>query len=161
MRQLFPGTSPYEPIIGFSRAVRTGNHIAISGTGPVGADSADAATQTRQILNIVEPILHAAGASFHDVTRTRIYLTRFEDWEAVGRVHGEFFKDIRPAATMLVVSQLLNPTWRVEIEFEAILSSPDQSDPSKTSAARFDSEQPETSSQPDILPELLPEPEQL
>ena len=120
-RQNFPGTSPFEPIIGFSRAVRIGNSIHVSGTGPVGADDADAATQTRQILDIVKPILERAGASFTDVVRTRIYLTDAADWEIVGRVHGEVFANIRPAATMVVVAKLLNPNWRVEIEFDAVL----------------------------------------
>ena len=119
MRQNFPGTSPYEPIIGFSRAVRAGNAVYVSGTGPVGADDADAAAQTRKIFEIAAGILARAGASFKDVVRTRIYLTHVEDWEVVGRVHGETFAEIRPAATMLVVAQLLNPTWRVEIEFDA------------------------------------------
>jgi enamine deaminase RidA (YjgF/YER057c/UK114 family) len=122
-RQNLPGTSPYEPIIGFSRAVRIGNTIHVSGTGPVGADDADAATQTRQILSIAKAILERAGASYKDVVRTRMYLTHAADWEAVGRVHGEIFADIRPAATMVVVAQLLNPTWRVEIEFDAIVDS--------------------------------------
>jgi enamine deaminase RidA (YjgF/YER057c/UK114 family) len=121
-RTNYPGTSPYEPIIGFSRAVRAHNTIHVAGTGPVGADAADAATQTRQIFNIVQPVLASAGATFADVVRTRIYLTHVEDWEAVGRVHGEFFADIRPAATMLVVAALLNPKWRVEIEFDAVIS---------------------------------------
>jgi enamine deaminase RidA (YjgF/YER057c/UK114 family) len=122
-RQNLPGTSPYEPIIGFSRAVRIGNTIHVSGTGPVGADDADADGQTRQILSIAKAILERAGASFSDVVRTRMYLTHADDWEAVGRVHGEVFADIRPAATMVVVAQLLNPTWRVEIEFDAVISS--------------------------------------
>ena len=122
-RQNLPGTSPYEPIIGFSRAVRIGNAIHVSGTGPVGADDADAAGQTRQILSIANEVLARAGASFNDVVRTRMYLTHAADWEAVGRVHGEIFADIRPAATMVVVAQLLNPTWRVEIEFDAVVDS--------------------------------------
>jgi enamine deaminase RidA (YjgF/YER057c/UK114 family) len=124
-RQNLPGTSPYEPIIGFSRAVLVGNAIHISGTGPVGADQADAETQTRKILEIAAEVLARAGASFTDVVRTRIYLTRAADWESVGRVHGEVFRDIRPAATMVVVAQLLNPNWRVEIEFDAIVPSPE------------------------------------
>jgi len=126
-RQNLPGTSPYEPIIGFSRAVRIGNTVHVSGTGPVGADEADAAGQTRQILSIAKAILERAGASFSDVVRTRMYLTHVADWEAVGRVHGEVFADIRPAATMVVVAQLLNPTWRVEIEFDAVVDSVIQS----------------------------------
>jgi enamine deaminase RidA (YjgF/YER057c/UK114 family) len=127
-RQNYPGTSPYEPIIGFSRAVRVGNAIYISGTGPVGADDADAATQTRKILEIAQPILAQAGATFADVVRTRIYLTHAEDWKTVGRVHCEVFHNIRPAATMVVVAALLNPAWRVEIEFDAIIPGPPTSD---------------------------------
>jgi len=123
-RDNLPGTSPYEPIIGFSRAVRVGNHIYVAGTGPVGADNADVGTQTRQILAIAKEVLARAGASFSDVVRTRMYLTHASDWEAVGQVHGEVFRHIRPAATMLVVAQLLNPTWRVEIEFDAVLADP-------------------------------------
>jgi enamine deaminase RidA (YjgF/YER057c/UK114 family) len=114
------GTSPYEPIIGFSRAVRVGNVVHLAGTGPVGADDADAATQTRRIFAIAEETLAKAGAKFEHVVRTRMFLAHAEDWEAVGRVHGEFFSTIRPAATM-VVAALLNPTWRVEIEMEAVI----------------------------------------
>jgi enamine deaminase RidA (YjgF/YER057c/UK114 family) len=120
MRTNIPGTSPYEPIIGFSRAVRVGNVVHLAGTGPVGADDADAATQTRRIFAIAEETLAKAGAKFEHVVRTRMFLAHAEDWEAVGRVHGEFFSTIRPAATM-VVAALLNPTWRVEIEMEAVI----------------------------------------
>jgi len=122
-RQNYAGTSPYEPIIGFSRAVVAGNAVYVSGTGPVGADDADVGAQTRKIIEIAAEILARAGASLKDVVRTRMYLTHAADWEEVGRVHGEFFTDIRPAATMVVVAQLLNPKWRVEIEFDAILPS--------------------------------------
>ena len=121
MRQTISGGSPFEPIIGFSRAVRIGNVIHLAGTGPVGADSEDAAGQTRRIFAIAAEAFAKAGCSFSDVVRTRIYLTHVEDWEAVGRVHGEFFANIRPAATMLVVAKLLNPAWRVEIEMEAVV----------------------------------------
>jgi enamine deaminase RidA (YjgF/YER057c/UK114 family) len=120
-RQNLPGTSPYESIIGFSRAVRIGNTIHISGTGPVGADDADVATQTRQIFSIAKEVLERAGSSLGHVVRTRMYLTQAADWEAVGRVHGEYFQHIRPAATMVVVAHLLNPQWRVEIEFDAVV----------------------------------------
>ncbi|HEY0784845.1 MAG TPA: RidA family protein [Acidobacteriaceae bacterium] len=113
------GSSPYEPIIGFSRAVRVGGRVYVSGTGPVGADAADAATQARHVLGLIETALRQAGVELIHVVRTRIYLTQAEDWEAVGRVHGEFFRDIRPAATMVVVARLLHPAWRVEIEAEA------------------------------------------
>jgi len=121
MRKNIPGTSPYEPIIGFSRAVRIGDLVFLSGTGPVGADDQDAAGQARRIFEIAADSLAQAGASFEDVVRTRIYLTHAEDWEAVGRVHGEFFGEIRPAATMVVVAALLNPAWRLEIEMEAAI----------------------------------------
>jgi enamine deaminase RidA (YjgF/YER057c/UK114 family) len=116
-----PGTSPYEPIIGFSRAVRVGNVVHVSGTGPVGAEVLSAADQTRAIFKLIETALHNAGASFAHVVRTRIYLTHTEDWEEVGRAHGEVFANIRPAATMVVVKELLNPRWRVEIEAEAVI----------------------------------------
>jgi enamine deaminase RidA (YjgF/YER057c/UK114 family) len=122
MRQNISGSSPYEPIIGFSRAVRIGNTIHVSGTGPVGADQANAADQTRHVLTIIQKILEQAGATLDDVVRTRMYLTHVEDWEEVGRVHGEFFGSIRPAATMVVVAKLLNPSWRIEMEAEATIS---------------------------------------
>ena len=121
MRQNISGSSPFEPIIGFSRAVRVGNTVHLAGTGPVGADNEDAADQTRRIFAIAAEALAKAGASFEDVVRTRMYLTHEEDWEAVGRVHGEFFANIRPAATMVVVAKLLNPSWRIEIEFDAVI----------------------------------------
>jgi enamine deaminase RidA (YjgF/YER057c/UK114 family) len=121
MRKNISGTSPYEPIIGFSRAVRVGNSVHLAGTGPVGADDEDAAGQTRRIFAIAAEALAKAGASFHDVVRTRMYLAHAGDWEAVGHVHGEFFSEIRPAATMVVVAQLLNPAWRVEIEMDAVI----------------------------------------
>ncbi len=121
MRTNISGGSPYEPIIGFSRAVRVGNTVHLAGTGPVGADNEDAAGQTRRIFAIAEKALAEAGASFNDVVRTRLYFTHAEDWEAIGRVHGEFFGQTRPAATMVVVAKLLNPAWRIEIEMEAVI----------------------------------------
>jgi enamine deaminase RidA (YjgF/YER057c/UK114 family) len=121
MRQKISGGSPFEPIIGFSRAVREGNAVHLSGTGPVGADDMDAAGQTRRVFAIAADALARAGASLDDVVRTRMYLTRMEDWEAVGRVHGEFFSEVRSAATMVVVAQLLNPAWRIEIEMDAVI----------------------------------------
>jgi len=127
MRQNISGGSPFEPIIGFSRAVRVGNAVHVAGTGPVGADNEDAAGQTRRIFAIAQKALAEAGASFNDVVRTRMYLTRVDDWETIGRVHGEFFAAIRPAATMVVVAQLLNPSWRIEIEFDAVI--PDTESP--------------------------------
>jgi enamine deaminase RidA (YjgF/YER057c/UK114 family) len=120
-RTNIPGTSPFEPIIGFSRAVRIGNLVHVSGTGPVGADEADVAEQTDQCLTIIATALKAAGSSIEHVFRTRMYLTHAEDWEAAGRIHGKFFALIRPAATMVVVAALLNPTWRIEIEADACI----------------------------------------
>jgi enamine deaminase RidA (YjgF/YER057c/UK114 family) len=121
MRQNISGGSPYEPIIGFSRAVRVGNIVHLAGTGPVGADNGDAEAQTRRIFSIAEQALKKAGATFEHVVRTRMYLTHVEDWETVGRVHGEYFAGIRPAATMVVVAKLLNPAWRIEIEMDAVI----------------------------------------
>ena len=122
MRQNISGGSPYEPIIGFSRAVRVGDTVHLAGTGPVGADNKDAAGQTRRIFSIAEKALADAGATFADVVRTRMYLTHVEDWEVVGRIHGEYFGSVRPAATMVVVAKLLNPAWRIEIEMDAVIS---------------------------------------
>src|SRR3569833_419125 len=125
MRRNITGGSPFAPIIGFSRAVRIGNTIHVAGTGPVGADNEDVAGQTRRVIAIIEKALADAGASFSDVVRTRMYLTHVEDWEAVGRVHGEIFGSIRPAATMLVVAALLNPNWRIEIDSDSVLTEND------------------------------------
>jgi enamine deaminase RidA (YjgF/YER057c/UK114 family) len=119
-RQNIPGTSPYEPVIGFSRAVRIGKVVHVSGTGPVGGDDLAPAEQTRVVLKLIEAALSQAGAKFEHVYRTRMFIAHLEDWEDIGRAHGEVFADIRPAATMVVAS-LLNPKWRVEIEAEAML----------------------------------------
>jgi enamine deaminase RidA (YjgF/YER057c/UK114 family) len=121
VRTNISGGSPFEPIIGFSRAVRVGNVVHLAGTGPVGADNLDAEAQTRRVFAIADEALAKAGVSFNDVVRTRMYLTHVEDWETVGRVHGEFFSNVRPAATMVVVAKLLNPSWRIEIEMEAVI----------------------------------------
>jgi enamine deaminase RidA (YjgF/YER057c/UK114 family) len=121
MRTNISGGSPFEPIIGFSRAVRVGNLVLLAGTGPVGAENEDAAGQTRRIFAIAAEALAKAGSSLDHVVRTRMYLTHVDDWEAVGRVHGEFFAEIRPAATMVVVAALLNPVWRIEIEMDAVI----------------------------------------
>lgn len=118
IRTIIPGSSPYEPIIGFSRAVRIGNTVHVSGTAPVGAEHLPAADQMRHVLKLIETALREAGASFDHVVRTRMFIARAEDWEEIGRAHGEVFGNIRPAATM-VVAGLLDPAWRVEIEAEA------------------------------------------
>jgi enamine deaminase RidA (YjgF/YER057c/UK114 family) len=119
-RQNISGTSPFEATIGFSRAVRIGNHVHVSGTGPVGADEQPAYEQTRQVLTLIENALHQAGAKFEHVVRTRMFIAKIEDWQDVGRAHGEVFANIRPAATM-IIAQMINPKWRVEIEADAVL----------------------------------------
>jgi enamine deaminase RidA (YjgF/YER057c/UK114 family) len=127
-RLLVSSGSPYEPIIGFSRAMRVGNIIAVGGTaagsggGPVA--KGDPAAQTRAILEIIAKALADAGAGLEDVIRTRSYLVDGAHWEAVGRVHGEFFGDIRPASTMLQVSRFIDPDWLVEIEADAVVPGP-------------------------------------
>ena len=121
-RTNYPGTSPYEPVIGFSRAVRVGRHVMVSGTGPVGADELGAAEQTDQCLTIIAGILKNAGTSFEHVVRTRMFITDREDWEAVARVHGKFFSIVRPAATMVIVSGFIDPRWKVEIEVDALIT---------------------------------------
>ncbi len=120
-RTNIPGTSPYEPVIGFSRAVRIGNQVHVSGTGPIGSEQCDAAEQTDQCLTIIAAALKEAGSSIEHVYRTRIYLTSAEDWEMIARIHGKFFSITRPAATMVVVAALLDPAWRVEIEADAAI----------------------------------------
>ena len=118
--------SPYEPVIGFSRAVRIGSTIAISGTAPIGPDgktagAGDVAAQVRRCCAIASDVLAKAGASLSDVIRTRMYLVNAEDWEKAGRAHGETFGEIRPASTMVVVKALLDPDWLVEMEFDAVI----------------------------------------
>jgi enamine deaminase RidA (YjgF/YER057c/UK114 family) len=119
-RQNISGASPFEAIIGFSRAVRIGNVVHVSGTGPVGAEDLSASEQTRHVLALIETALHQAGAKFEHVVRTRMFIANVEDWQEVGRAHGEVFGAIRPAATM-VIAQMINPKWRVEIEADAVL----------------------------------------
>ncbi len=111
--------------VGYSRAVRVGDVVSVAGTAPVTPDGgdppADAYGQARRCLDIVLAALAIVGAGPEHVVRTRIYLTRAEDWEAAGRAHGEVFGDTRPATTMVVVAGLLDPRWLVEIEADAIL----------------------------------------
>jgi len=116
--------SPYEATIGFSRAVRVGDRVLVSGTAPVFPDGScpdDAGLQTRRCFDIIEAALRDVGAAMSDVVRTRMYLTRVDDADRVSAAHGERFATIRPAATMVVVSALLDPRWRVEIEAEAFV----------------------------------------
>jgi enamine deaminase RidA (YjgF/YER057c/UK114 family) len=124
-RQRIASGSPFEPTIGFSRALRVGDRVHVSGTGPVvpgGRCPDDAGAQARRCFDIIEAALTEAGASLADVVRTRMYVTSAEYADAVGAVHGELFGDVRPAATMVVVAGLLDPAWKVEIEAEAVVS---------------------------------------
>jgi enamine deaminase RidA (YjgF/YER057c/UK114 family) len=118
--------SPYEPIVGISRAVQAGKTIAVSGTAPLDAEGrtvgvGDPAAQAHRCLEIIRDALAELGAGLHHVYRTRTLLTHIDDWEAVARVHGEFFGEIRPANTIMEVSRFVDPEWLVELEADAIL----------------------------------------
>lgn len=117
--------SPYEPIVGMSRAVRIGSLICVAGTAPIGTDGktvavGDPAAQARRCLEISRLALEQLGASLRDVIRTRILLTRIEDWQVVAAVHGELFRDIRPVNTVMQVVRFIDPDWLVETEVDAV-----------------------------------------
>ncbi|MBI3715262.1 MAG: RidA family protein [Betaproteobacteria bacterium] len=126
-RRNFASGAPWEATVGYCRAVRIGNHIWVAGTtatdenGKVVGES-DAAAQTRYALQIIGRALKEAGGSFADVVRTRMFVTDISQWEAIGRAHGEVFADVRPAATMVQVSRLIDPAHLVEIEVDAFVA---------------------------------------
>lgn len=124
VRQRIESGSPFEKVVGFSRAIRVGDRVLVSGTAPVWPDDScdpDPTAQARRCLEIIVDALREAGAGPEHVVRTRTFLTDAAFWREVGDVHGEIFGNVRPASTMVVVAGLLDPRWKVEIEAEAML----------------------------------------
>ncbi len=139
MRKNISSNTPWESIVGYSRAVRVGNHVWVAGTTATDAEGGvvsegDAAEQTRYVLNKIRQALTDAGATMADVVRTRMFVTNIADWQIIGRIHGEFFGDIRPAATMVEVIKLIDPAHLVEIEVDAFITNNSGCDHSGDSA---------------------------
>ncbi len=127
-RQLISGGSPYEDIVGFSRAVRVGPYISVGGTAPMDADGntvgiGDISTQTKQCIETIKLALEKAGSSLNDVVRIRMLLTNIEDWKAAAEVRATYFQTIKPVDTIMQVTRFINPEWLIEIEVNAIVTS--------------------------------------
>jgi enamine deaminase RidA (YjgF/YER057c/UK114 family) len=120
-RQIVAAVSPMAATVGYSRAVRDGRHVHVAGTAPIGIDSPDPYLQAQRCLEIIVDALAEVGAAPEHVVRTRVYLLNADDWQEVGRAHGEVFGDVLPVTAFLVVAGLLDPAWKVEIEAEALL----------------------------------------
>ena len=125
-KKLIPSSSPYAAILGFSRAVRVGNFIAVGGTAPLGPDGktvaiGDVAGQTERCIEIIQAALEEAGASLNDIIRTRMILRDINDWETVAKVRAEYFKNIKPVDTVMQISTFVDPEWLIEIEVDAVV----------------------------------------